>query len=358
MSCSYSSTTSVAYNSRCINGALNGNVGILKSMMVEITDSTNRNEAFSLSPLAWLTGATLGPIIGGTLSQPANQFPDIFGNTVFFKEYPYFLACAVPALFAAFSWLVVFFFLQDTVKNPAPITTFFWRRNKNVEHGSHTTTSASDEFPLPLRALLTTRRIVIAASNYAFLALCQIAFFTLLPVFLSTPPAFGGPGLPPATIGMLLTISGVLNAVLRLTYMSQILRVCGPRKTHLAGLIFTFFGFATFPVLSLAARREFDTLVRALALFQAIIPVGMSFSNVAISLFIATSSPNKASIGATNGISQVTVSIFRAIGPAAVNSLYSISLARGYMGGFMVYYVLMLITAFSFWLGTLLPKNC
>ena len=53
----------------------------------------------------------------------------------------------------------------------------------------------------------------------------------------------------------------------------------------------------------------------------------------------------------------MTVSVFRAIGPAAANSLYSISLAKGYMGGFMVYYVLIVIVFFSISIGTLLPTN-
>ena len=53
----------------------------------------------------------------------------------------------------------------------------------------------------------------------------------------------------------------------------------------------------------------------------------------------------------------MSVSLFRAIGPAAANSLYSISLAKGYMGGFMVYYVLMVIAFFSISIGTLLPTK-
>ena len=53
----------------------------------------------------------------------------------------------------------------------------------------------------------------------------------------------------------------------------------------------------------------------------------------------------------------MSVSVFRAIGPAAANSLYSVSLAKGYMGGFMVYHVLMVIVFFSISIGTLLPTK-
>jgi hypothetical protein len=53
------------------------------------------------------------PIIGGALSRPAERFPNVFGNIKFFKEYPYFLPCAVPATFTIVAWLVTFFFLKE-----------------------------------------------------------------------------------------------------------------------------------------------------------------------------------------------------------------------------------------------------
>ena len=53
------------------------------------------------------------PIIGGALSSPAERFPNLFGNSKFLKEYPYFLPCAVPATFTAIIWLVTFLFLQE-----------------------------------------------------------------------------------------------------------------------------------------------------------------------------------------------------------------------------------------------------
>jgi hypothetical protein len=40
--------------SRCLNGALNGNIGILKSLVSEITDSTNLPLAYGYMPIAWV----------------------------------------------------------------------------------------------------------------------------------------------------------------------------------------------------------------------------------------------------------------------------------------------------------------
>lgn len=53
----------------------------------------------------------------------------------------------------------------------------------------------------------------------------------------------------------------------------------------------------------------------------------------------------------------MTVSVTRAIAPATANSLYSLSIQKGYCGGYMVYYVLMLIVVMSLYVGWLLPRH-
>lgn len=47
-------------HSRSLNGALNGNIGVMKSVLAEITDPSNIAQAYAFLPLAWSTGATLG----------------------------------------------------------------------------------------------------------------------------------------------------------------------------------------------------------------------------------------------------------------------------------------------------------
>ena len=47
----------MALIARSINGLLNGNVGVSKSIMGEVTDNTNRARAFALLPLGWNLGA-------------------------------------------------------------------------------------------------------------------------------------------------------------------------------------------------------------------------------------------------------------------------------------------------------------
>ena len=39
---------------------LNGNIGVMKSMMAELTDETNMARGFSLIPVTWAVGGTIG----------------------------------------------------------------------------------------------------------------------------------------------------------------------------------------------------------------------------------------------------------------------------------------------------------
>jgi hypothetical protein len=39
---------------------LNGNIGVVKSMLAELTDETNMARGFSLIPVIWAIGGTIG----------------------------------------------------------------------------------------------------------------------------------------------------------------------------------------------------------------------------------------------------------------------------------------------------------
>ena len=115
--------------SRCIAGLLNGNMGVGKTMMAELTDSTNRAQASGLIPLVWGVGGTIGcvtlggqqvqfslsfdrPLAGGWLSRPHERFPTLFGNW-FWEQYPYLLPCLFSAVFCALSFIVTGLLLEE-----------------------------------------------------------------------------------------------------------------------------------------------------------------------------------------------------------------------------------------------------
>ena len=74
-------------------------------------------------------------------------------------------------------------------------------------------------------------------------------------------------------------------------------------------------------------------------------------------MYVTASAPNKRSLGATNGLSQTTVSLARAIGPALSTSLYSFSIEYNVLGGYGVYAALALLSAGAMILAVQLPHK-
>lgn len=74
-------------------------------------------------------------------------------------------------------------------------------------------------------------------------------------------------------------------------------------------------------------------------------------------MFVTSSAPNKRSLGATNGLSQTTVAIARAIGPVLATSLFAFSVEHNVMGGNGVYVVLVLLSAASLVPASRLPDQ-
>jgi len=74
-------------------------------------------------------------------------------------------------------------------------------------------------------------------------------------------------------------------------------------------------------------------------------------------MFITASAPNKRSLGATNGLSQMMVSIARAIGPALSTSMFSFSVQENILGGFGVFFLFAVLSIFATFLATRLPAK-
>ncbi|KAJ7116503.1 major facilitator superfamily multidrug-resistance, DHA1 sub-family [Mycena epipterygia] len=350
--------------SRSLNGALNGNIGVIKSMVAEMTDSTNIAQAYAYMPISWSTGSVLGPMIGGFLAHPT-RFP-IFADSAFLRTYPYFLPCAVPATFSIAAWIVTLLFLKETATGPSvlsipPITCVHdadaVKREALVETGTLRAVQTVGEEAVPLRSLMT-RRVIVAASNYAFLSLVDIAFRAIQPLFLATPIELGGLGLPTSRIGNLLSIFGLLNGIFQVFFFGRVHDYLGSKTMYTVGIASALPSIAAFPLLNYLARAQgLSMLVWALALAQIVVSIGLSFSYGAIFIYISSAAPNRASLGATNGLCQLSVSLMRTIGPAAANSLFSLSIEKGYLGGWMVYYALMATTCVALWVAVQLPRR-
>ncbi|RYG64140.1 hypothetical protein EON64_14565, partial [archaeon] len=47
-----------------LGGFLSGNLGVMKSFLTEITDTTNRGKGFAYVSVSWSLGSMIAPLIG------------------------------------------------------------------------------------------------------------------------------------------------------------------------------------------------------------------------------------------------------------------------------------------------------
>ncbi|KAJ1766271.1 hypothetical protein IW138_005975, partial [Coemansia sp. RSA 986] len=87
---------------RCLNGFFTGGTVVIKPMIAEISDNTNRARMMSMFALMWHVGSMLGGAIGGLLVDPVKNYPWLFGDSVLFREYPYLLSCLVGSSISLF----------------------------------------------------------------------------------------------------------------------------------------------------------------------------------------------------------------------------------------------------------------
>ncbi len=113
-----SRSLSWAIVARCLAGAGNGNVGIIRTTVAEMVPWKElQPKAFSIMPLVWTIGSIFGPGFGGALADPATRYPEVFGNIKFFKTFPFALPNLVASMFFLVGLSAGILFLKETLES-------------------------------------------------------------------------------------------------------------------------------------------------------------------------------------------------------------------------------------------------
>ena len=137
---------------RCLGGALNGNVGVMRTMISEIiVEKRYQTRAFLVMPVTFNCGVLIGPLLGGWLQDPVHTFPKAFGpgSTLGGKDgvrwmsmFPYALPNMVSAMFLLVSVLIVLLGLEEVRHPEKGLMTrdLIWStidaRRTSISHGS------------------------------------------------------------------------------------------------------------------------------------------------------------------------------------------------------------------------------
>lgn len=342
--------------SRCMCGLLNGNVVVMKTMMGELTDSTNMAQGFALIPIVWCIGGFLGPLLGGTLARPQDHWPALFSGS-FWRNYPYFLPCAIAACLLILALVMMALFLQETLstKRRPKFTSTTAAVSCSPDRESLAQKSMAN---MSLRSLLTPS-VVIPIANYAVLAFLDVSFRVLMPLFFSTPTYLGGLGFNPATIGSWMALFGIVDGVFQAVFFAVIVDWIGPKRLFCISVSCYAPLMAMFPIMSwiLRARGEVDHAITLALLCHLVVAVTWDMAYGTIFLFITASAPTNNVLGAINGLGQTSAAVARAVGPALATSLFAASKEYNLLGGNAVFAILVVLAGGLRWLASQLPDE-
>lgn len=134
----FSRSFAAAVVSRTLGGLLNSNVGVMRTMIAEIIQEKKyvertacfqqanslryQSRAFLILPMCFNIGVIIGPVLGGSLADPARNFPDLFGpgsllggkdGVWWMENWPYALPNVLSATYIFASLLAVSFGLDE-----------------------------------------------------------------------------------------------------------------------------------------------------------------------------------------------------------------------------------------------------
>jgi MFS family permease len=375
---------------RSLCGLLNGNVGVVKSMLGEMTDSTNRGQAFSYWESAYGLGSIFGPVLGGLLVNPAKQFPGWFGENALFIEYPYLLPCMVSSIISVIGATVGFIYMEET----SPIvlkrlkyaqlhrdSTLVGISSRNYRDGCfveeqepllnaiHVNLTSEDEEVIlseteqhgqllihrpeleridssisielvTLREIITNQKVIWGILSYATWCLITIIYEEVYALYVSEPLFKGGLELNSFEIGVILSFSGFVQFTSQILLYPRIERYLGLIGTfRLASVLMVVFAIAL-PFCTDYARYLVslhdggytqDDKIKVYILLSSLLAgktLAAVIGYIPVIILVNDSAPTPGSLGTVHGCGQVAASLMRSLGPTIGGVMWSWSLTN------------------------------
>ncbi|MCJ1382069.1 hypothetical protein MMC17_005181 [Xylographa soralifera] len=305
---------------RCLAGVFAGSVVCIRSMITENSTPRTQARAFSFFAFTGNIGIFLGPLLGGALASPAEQYPSVFGGIYFFEEFPY----AVPTIFvgaisasaAIISWL----FLKETL-DPESLDR-----------------SLSDP-PMSTPELIKSPGVSAVLLLYGHIMLLAFAYTAVCPVFYFTAVSLGGYGFSPLQISLFMALTGFSQAVWIL--------IAFPPLQHRFGTGGVLRGCAVaWPILFFIAalgnfflRQDWKLVFWIVGPISLAMGSGVSMAFTAIQLALNDVSPSPTTLGTLNALALTLISGIRAVAPAAFASLFAFGARTQILDGYLVWLV-------------------
>ncbi|KAK7533066.1 major facilitator superfamily domain-containing protein [Phyllosticta citribraziliensis] len=309
---------------RCMAGIFGGVIVTVRAMISEISTPKTQARAFSWFSTSSNIGIMFGPLIGGALSNPAEQLPSVFGNNQFLKDYPY---CLPGFAIGGIAWTALLanaFFTKETLK----------RKTRG---------SSSSAKPMSTWEVLCAPGVGMVLVIYFWTMIIALSFTAVLPVFLFTRPELGGYGFSPLQISLYMALLGISQTLWVLLVFPPLQRRYSTGAVFRGCALFWPLVFVMYPVGSLLLRAGFVRAFWTAALLNGVLGSGVAMSYTCSTLTLNDISPSPATLGTLNAVALSLGSGVRAFAPAAFASFYAVGVRGHLLGGYLVWLVFFLL---------------
>ncbi|KAI1614881.1 major facilitator superfamily domain-containing protein [Exophiala viscosa] len=384
----FSRSLSMAFFFRFLAGALNGNVGVLRTMVSEVVvDKRYKARAFLLLPMCFNVGVIIGPLLSGFLADPVHSLPSIFGpgslfggkgGVLWMTKFPYALPNLMFAIILGTAALAIILGLDEThpqlrhqPDRGRRLGRLLVRRllrgkaDEYAYHPIHYDTSAASNARLSCDEVVETPANVCLTMLQRFLQSLHVSafnsiFFSLLPAPRADQASFdlpfrfsGGLGLSSKKVGFANTTIGMIGLPLQLLLYPKLIGSIGVRNSYRVFLPLSIIAYVLLPYPVLLPD---DVVLIWICLSSVLVMrvTSRTFVNPATVMLVNDCAPSPHLLGTVNGVASSISSAARILGPTVGGAMLGWGLSHNFVG--LPLWVLAMIAMVN-WIALLLIEH-
>ncbi|KAI4149739.1 MAG: hypothetical protein LQ341_001246 [Variospora aurantia] len=369
----------VALAGRVVGGLLNGNIGVIQTMVGElVTKPEHEPRAYAVMPFVWSIGTIIGPAIGGVTARPAVTMPEVFSASGVFGKFPFLLPNLICSALLLVSICMGYFFLIETHPDIQPWSTPEDYENTTAETPLMVTSGAIADAGVDLRQdsygtfnevniseekrwnvntdgsprapsinsttsdTIFTRRVVMLIVALGIFTYHSMTYDHLLPIFLQDRPRHhqydtasgpfhvpGGLGLTTQAVGIIMSINGVIALVIQAIVFPLFAAWFGVWKVLILVTVLHPIEYFIVPYLATLPENLVYTGIWVCLTIRNFTSI-LAYPVLLILLKEASPSPNV--LGKINGLAASAGAACRTIAPPIAGLLYGIGARQGFTG--------------------------
>jgi MFS family permease len=358
----------VALAGRIIGGALNGNIGVIQTMVGELVKRPEHEpKAYAAMPFVWSIGTIIGPSIGGYFSEPAHNFPSVFSPTGLFAKFPYLLPNIICASLLLLSIIMAYFLLDETHPDKQPRgffeqydaavaeTPLLPAQGATADSAANLTADSYGTFnsverdeiwrvrsngdwaESPTSEKVFTRPVIMFVIALGIFTYHSMTYDHLLPIFLQDKRAnddmnaldiassslSGGLGIPIQKVGIILSLNGIIQLAIQALVFPVLANCFGVWRLLLIVTVAHPIAYFIVPFLQLLPENLLYPGLFACLTVRNLTSI-LAFPLLLIMIKEAT--PDKSHLGKVNGLAASTGAACRTVASPIAGLLYGMSI--------------------------------